>query len=94
VELDLFLGDLVVLGGEGLVVDLVEPPLEFVMLLDEAAKFLVGLDQLLLQSVPVLHVAGLLWVAWPVEADGLGFFGGSGLSGADLRRGGVWRVVE
>src|SRR5436305_851271 len=57
VQLDLFLFDLVLLGEEGLLVDLLQPPLVGLMLLVEAAELVIRLDQLRLELVVLRHTS-------------------------------------
>ena len=60
VQLDAFLLGLVVLREEGLLLDVLEPPLVFLVLFVQAAELAIRLDQLLFQLVAVGHGNGLL----------------------------------
>src|SRR5262249_59232585 len=57
VQLDLLLWDLVLRGEEGLLVDLLKPPLVSLMLLVEAAELIIRLDQLRLELVVLRHTS-------------------------------------
>jgi hypothetical protein len=69
-ELDLLLFDFVVLGEEGLLVDLVEPLLAGLMLFVQTPELRVGLDQFLFELVRDGH--GRYLLGWDEVASGDG----------------------